>query len=774
MDAGQTTSYIDDDGKKKTGVVAPSYNKDTDYAKYMQRAAADGDMGAASYYEQQRNKKIAGEGMDYSPSNLYAQYAKQYTQDEMNRLESGYTPSYNVGTDYASMTEKAAKNGDYAAAAYYEQQRNKKIAGEGITQYKPEYIYQKYAKDYDDAQKAELERGYQTAAERAQGTGYLESALNELQNRGQQGTEYDAALKELQGQRWQGTEYDDALKELQGKKWDGSAYDDALKALQGQRWQGTEYDDALKVLQGKKWDGSAYDAALKELQGQRWQGTEYDDALKELQGKKWDGSAYDDALKALQGQRWQGTEYDDALKELQGQKWQGTEYDEVLAALQDQLQQQLAANETESAKQTELALMKIQQQKEEATKKYDSTDRQLYLDMMNGQKALPEQLARAGYTGGASESSLLKNRLTYEQALRENESGRADALTALDIAGNEAALQQQIAKSQADRQARSDYMSSYSSAKLAKAQAEQQAGSDYMSQYLSLMAQKAQAGQQANSDYLSKYLGLLTSKAQAEQQAGSDYMSQYLSLMGQKAQAGQQANSDYLSKYLGLLTSKAQAEQQAGSDYMSQYLSLMAQKAQAGQQANSDYLSKYIGLLTSKAQANQQERNNYLSNYLNIMSGMQSQKNYDQEQSQTRWQKQASYAQAAADIMAKYGDFSGYAKVTDGDGNRLYSDEQIAAMKAEYDALKAASTSAKSSGGGGGYSYSDYSYTPAETQEETEETQDWTSGDFAAKLAEAQQSGWTNKQLREQIDQAKKDGLISRDSAIRLKYQYRD
>nr|DAJ61995.1 MAG TPA: hypothetical protein [Caudoviricetes sp.] len=583
MDAGQTMSYIDDDGKKKTGVVAPSYNKGTDYAQYMQRAAADGDMGAASYYESQRNKKIAGEGMDYSPSSLYAQYAKQYTQDEMNRLESGYTPSYNAGTDYASLTEKAAKSGDYAAAAYYEQQRNKKIAGEGMTQYQPEYAYQKYAKDYDDAQRAELERGYRTAAEKAQETGYLESALNELQNRGQQGTEYD------------------------------------------------------------------------------------------------------DALKALQDQRWRGTEYDDALKELQGKKWQGTEYDEVLAALQDQLKQQLAANETESAKQTELALMKIQQQKEEATKKYDSTDRQLYLDMMNGQKALPEQLARAGYTGGASESSLLKNRLTYEQALRENESGRADALTALDIAGNEAALQQQIAKSQADRQARSDYMSNYSSAKLAKAQAEQQAGSDYMSQYLSLMAQKAQAGQQANSDYLSKYLGLLTSKAQAEQQ----------------------------------------------------------------------------------------ERNNYLSNYLNIMSGMQSQKNYDQEQSQTRWQQQASYAQAAADVMAKYGDFSGYAKVTDGDGNRLYSDEQIAAMKAEYDALKAASTSAKSSGGGG-YSYSNYSYTPPEPQEETEETQDWTPGDFAAKLAEAQQSGWTNKQLREQIDQAKKDGLISRDSAIRLKYQYRD
>ena len=94
-------------------------------------------------------------------------------------------------------------------------------------------------------------------------------------------------------------------------------------------------------------------------------------------------------------------------------------------------------------------------------------------------------------------------------------------------------------------------------------------------------------------------------------------------------------------------------------------------------------------------------------------------------------------------------------------------------MKAEYDALKAASTRTRSTGGGG-YSYSDYSYTPAETQEGPEETQDWTSGDFVAKLAEAKQLGWTNKQLRAQIDQAKKDGLISRDSAIRLKYQYRD
>lgn len=467
MDAGQTTSYIDENGQKKTGIVAPSYNKNTDYTQNMMRAAADGDMGAAAYYEGQYNKKIAGEGLNYAPSNLYAQYAKPYTLEEMKNLEGGFRTSYNRDTDYTAQMNKAAANGDMGAAAYYEGQYNKKIAGEGLKQYQQSHLYRDYVTAYDDAQKAMLERGYRTAAEKAQETGYLESALN---------------------------------------------------------------------------------------------------------------------------------------------------------MLQEQLKQQLSANETESAKQTELAMMKLQQQKEEAQKKYDSTDRQLYIDMMKEQKALPEQLAGAGYTGGATESSLLKNRLSYEQALRENEGGRASAMTALDVAGNAAELQRQIAKSQADQTARS----------------------------------------------------------------------------------------------------------------------------------------------------------NYLTNYSSIMNGLQSQRNYEREKELERKQQEIRYALAAADNLAKYGDFSGYEKVTDSNGNRLYTDAQIAAMKAEYDALKAASTRTRSTGGGGGYSYSDYSYTPAETQEETEETQDWTSGDFVAKLAEAQQSGWTNKQLREQIDQAKKDGLISRDSAIRLKYQYRD
>ena len=51
------------------------YDKDTDYAALMGRAAQRGDNAAAAIYEQQRNAKIRGEGMtDVTQSNDYAQY----------------------------------------------------------------------------------------------------------------------------------------------------------------------------------------------------------------------------------------------------------------------------------------------------------------------------------------------------------------------------------------------------------------------------------------------------------------------------------------------------------------------------------------------------------------------------------------------------------------------------------------------------------------------------------------------------------------------------
>ena len=40
---------------------------------------------------------------------------------------------YDKNTDYAALMEQAAQRGDHASAAIYEQQRNAKIRGEGMT-----------------------------------------------------------------------------------------------------------------------------------------------------------------------------------------------------------------------------------------------------------------------------------------------------------------------------------------------------------------------------------------------------------------------------------------------------------------------------------------------------------------------------------------------------------------------------------------------------------------------------------------------------------------
>ena len=50
------------------------YDKDTDYQALIDRAVGNGEYGAAAVYEQQRNAKIAGEGMSYAPTLKYAAY----------------------------------------------------------------------------------------------------------------------------------------------------------------------------------------------------------------------------------------------------------------------------------------------------------------------------------------------------------------------------------------------------------------------------------------------------------------------------------------------------------------------------------------------------------------------------------------------------------------------------------------------------------------------------------------------------------------------------
>jgi hypothetical protein len=93
-----------------------------------------------------------------------------------NPYSGDYSPqwkgTYSAGTDYAALMQQAAEKGDYSAAAYFEKQRNAKIAGEGINanttndyqQYLKRmaasgYLYDP-AKDYNPNYASYLERQY--------------------------------------------------------------------------------------------------------------------------------------------------------------------------------------------------------------------------------------------------------------------------------------------------------------------------------------------------------------------------------------------------------------------------------------------------------------------------------------------------------------------------------------------------------------------------------------------------------------------------------------
>ena len=114
-----------------------AYDKTVDYQALINQAAAKGEYSTAAKYEQQRNEKISGENLGYSQTSEYAAYLpKSYDGVE-----------YDLATDYMSKINQAMRNGDYSAAAKYEQQRNAKIDGENLGYGK---TYLTYTPQYDD------------------------------------------------------------------------------------------------------------------------------------------------------------------------------------------------------------------------------------------------------------------------------------------------------------------------------------------------------------------------------------------------------------------------------------------------------------------------------------------------------------------------------------------------------------------------------------------------------------------------------------------------
>lgn len=78
-----------------------AYKKDTDYQELINRAVDSGDFTAAAKYEQQRNEKILGEGLDYETTNEYGAYLTEprveFEKPTYETTERPKAPSYDSG-----------------------------------------------------------------------------------------------------------------------------------------------------------------------------------------------------------------------------------------------------------------------------------------------------------------------------------------------------------------------------------------------------------------------------------------------------------------------------------------------------------------------------------------------------------------------------------------------------------------------------------------------------------------------------------------------------
>lgn len=72
-----------------------AYDKKTDYQYLMDKYASAGDLTSAAQYEQKRNEKIAGEGLNYHQTNQYS----SYLPISANQYQSKYTDQIKQAAD---------------------------------------------------------------------------------------------------------------------------------------------------------------------------------------------------------------------------------------------------------------------------------------------------------------------------------------------------------------------------------------------------------------------------------------------------------------------------------------------------------------------------------------------------------------------------------------------------------------------------------------------------------------------------------------------------
>lgn len=103
-----------------------AYDKKTDYQYLMDKYASAGDLTSAAQYEQKRNEKIAGEGLNYQQTNQYSSYlpisANQYQSKYTDQIKQAADDVAGIG-DF-SYDPNTDKNYQAMSNAYNRQANN--------------------------------------------------------------------------------------------------------------------------------------------------------------------------------------------------------------------------------------------------------------------------------------------------------------------------------------------------------------------------------------------------------------------------------------------------------------------------------------------------------------------------------------------------------------------------------------------------------------------------------------------------------------------------
>ena len=167
----------------------------------------------------------------------------------------------------------------------------------------------------------------------------------------------------------------------------------------------------------------------------------------------------------------------------------------------------VAANDEQAAAAAERASAAAQEQIDALGQQYAGTNRQLYRDYMMTQKALPQQMAAQGYSGGMSESARLRLNTSYEEALAENERARIAAAAGINSEAAQNQFDIQQAAAEANRQAQmqqNQYLMALEQEKYQYEQALAQARAEQMAAAGDFSGLTDMGYSQADVDYLTR------------------------------------------------------------------------------------------------------------------------------------------------------------------------------------------------------------------------------------------------------------------------------